>query len=126
MTEINTAFAYQALDAALAHPSGFAMDTWAITDDPNKELITLADLMGPDCGTTACLAGWIVALAGYRMHEDGDVVDEGGTYLGHAYLMASDLLGITYEQGAELFCAGADKIEAAVQQMFGPRPEPAK
>lgn len=118
MTTPNTALAYQALDAALAHPDHFYMGQWCSSDDR----VGLDDLTGPDCGTTACYAGWVAAISGYQVDGDGYVF-RGGELVGDVDVVAAGLLGVGLETTDRLFYVDDAEIAAAVEDVFGPRPE---
>ncbi len=119
VTTPNTELAYRALDTARAHDA-LDMDVWAVS---KTRLVSLADLTTDrECGTTACLAGWVAALAGYQVHVSGDVFDSAGRCVGHIEHVATELLGISIEQGDNLFYVDDDQIEDAVAEIFGPRP----
>ena len=120
-TRPDAELAYRGLDAAKAHKTHFNMDDWA--QSPNGSPIGLEDLTGPECGTTACFAGWIVVLAGYRLNGDGVVFDTQGKPVGrNAESLAIELLGIDFDQAGDLFFVDNDEIDDAVAAIFGPRP----
>ncbi len=115
---------YRVLDLARAHANAFNMNEWA--DFSRKDFpsgrIQLSDLThNPPCGTTACLAGWIVLDAGLRMDEFG-LVESRTTYLGTSSVVAAHLLGITHTTAWRLFHADASELDEIVMDIFGPRP----
>lgn len=119
----NAELAYKVLDLTKAHPTHFDMGEWS------SGLVDLAALTAePSCGTTACFAGWTVAQAGYRVHISGHIYRaEDAVYIVTSEIdrFAADLLGITEEQAEELFFVADDRIDEAVAEIFGPRPDAA-
>lgn len=119
MTTPNAALAYQALDAARTHRR-LDMGTWA---DGDVSAVGLAELTATEsCGTTACLAGWIAVLAGYKVTFGGSVYDAAGEPVGHIQKVAAGLLGITLEQSEDLFFVHDGVVDEKVAEIFGPRP----
>jgi hypothetical protein len=112
----NAELAYRVLDHIDAHPD---QHVWI----EQRE----------DCGTAACLAGWVVLLAGDEPNFDPDepeaceVVIGGGTVL-LIKERAADLLGIEYNPdkffGHELFDQHNTRQDLGrlVAEIFGPRP----
>lgn len=126
MTAPNAELAYATLDLVNAHRNRFEMEWWA--DGPDST-VTLAQLTTDDeaCGTTACYAGWAVALRGYAATAGGRVLDAetGAVISTDIQRFAADLLGISHDTSEYLFYVHNDDIEDAVAEIFGPRPEPA-
>jgi len=120
VTGPNAELAWRVLDTARANDEHFFMGYWA--ESPDDRLVDLEDLTGPACGTTACLAGWTVAMAGYKVSSTAQVYDASGERVGDAVVMAADMLGITALQAKRLFHVSTPGVEWAVTQIFGPRP----
>ena len=55
-------------EAILNNPHNFCLSSWVsnITGVTDHQGIELKKLSNPECGTTACIAGWIVYLFGDR------------------------------------------------------------
>lgn len=66
----NAELAYQVLDLALANEKHFDMFTWV----SGSSKADLTALTAPTCGTTACLAGWAAAAAGYCPTDEIEAV----------------------------------------------------
>lgn len=60
----NAEMAWRAYDLAMKHHDHFNMDTWIAGDDHDDDLVQGVGGLLETCGTTACLAGWVAALAG--------------------------------------------------------------
>jgi hypothetical protein len=116
----NAELAYRVWDKARQHEAHFDMGDWG--DSPDGRPVGLDDLTGPACGTTACLAGWTVVLAGYSVDHAARVYGADGQQVGDAVEMASEMLGINEFQAHELFYAG-HAVELALAGIFGPRPD---
>ncbi len=127
-TKPNAELAYRVLDQIDAHPTHFDMSSWVRfgerpSDRPDG-IVTLDDLTNPACGTTACFAGWAVALSGYAMDDSGIAVHpDPPTDEMHAEELAAQLLGLTGEEADDLFNVADDYIHAEVRDIFGARPE---
>lgn len=118
----NAELAWRALDAAKANPDHFDMNLWAATPDQSGS-VGLDDLQGSQCGTTACLAGWVVAVSGYRATRGGVVLNGDGTEWHYdLQSFAATLLGITFSESEELFFAENETVEHVTARIFGPRP----
>jgi hypothetical protein len=76
--------------------------------------------MRPECGTTACYAGWTVLLDGLTL--DGSLVP--ALEYDHLSSVAADLLGLTQQEAMDLFhnATTLDEVRTAVTDIFGPRP----
>lgn len=121
MSAPNAELAYRVLDLALAHESHFDMSLWAERAD--WEPVTLDALTGSACGTTACLAGWTVAMAGYAVNYRADVFDSDGNPLGRkADSVAAEMFRITLAEAERLFYASNESVENRIAEIFGPRP----
>lgn len=119
MTEPNAELAYKTLDLINANPAHFDMERWVDAHFP----VGLSDLTAEACGTTACFAGWAVALSGYKVDGIGDVYNAEGFRVNYDIQgFAADLLGIETEEAEDLFYVANDEIAAAVEEYFGPRP----
>jgi hypothetical protein len=116
----NAAAAYAALDAARG-AGRLNMKSWAFG---RADLIGLPELTDTEaCGTTACLAGWGTALAGYQIDGDGYVY-RGGVFVGgHVQDFAARLFGISGSEAARLFHVGNADLDEAMAEVFGPRPD---
>jgi hypothetical protein len=123
MTQPNAELAYRVLDTARANGEHFDMGDWG--DSPDGSPVNLDDLTQPNCGTTACLAGWTVALAGYSVNSHAAVFNADGEYVGDATRMAMDMLRIDADQAEDLFYASTEYVGLAVAEIFGPRPDAA-
>jgi hypothetical protein len=125
-TKPNAELAYRVLDLTRQHAEHLNMGEWAegVMKPDGIAKVTLTDLTGPACCTTACFAGWTVALAGHAVSEGGGAWTESGEYLGLAECVAREMLGLTHERAALLFMATDDEYLATrVAEIFGPRPE---
>ncbi len=123
-TRPNAALVYEVLDLALQHR--LDMVTWAGRVDGDAvdyvaEPVGLADLTA-DCGTTACLAGWTDAYAGYQVDSAGLVYRRGKRLEVKAEELAADLLGIDATVAARLFFTTDNRLGGVVAEIFGPRP----
>ena len=122
-TTPNAELAYRVLDLATANGDRFDMGGWGWGPDISVGLDELTD-DGAECGTSACLAGWTVALHSYRVGSDASVYDAHGNRLGSkADAVAAELLGLTEDEADRLFYAPNDSIDSRVAEIFGPRPE---
>ncbi len=63
-------------DLIEAHPERWDQQTWADTSDDTPESPTGQVGRGPECGTTACVAGWAVRLSPSEL-IDGELDWEG-------------------------------------------------
>lgn len=123
--------AWKALDTARAR-NKLDMSSWFFDYDGTNldELMTPEHLAG-NCGTTACLAGWTVAQAGYSMmysdpfaDYEAQVYDKAGERIGSVPAVAADLLRIPRPVADALFMrVGKGDLDVALTQVFGPRPE---
>lgn len=76
------------------------MSEW-ITANPNTSGTKIAcDLFSHKCGTTACIAGWVTALA----YPKGDQL------LLIPDTIGEEVLGLTENQAARLFYVGEDSV----------------
>lgn len=113
MTALITREGLARLDAALAyidaHPDEWRQSTWG---------------MRTECGTSCCIAGWIVVQAGaelvfgddahgYGVEEAIDCLPDGEDYEESIAVFARRLLGIDSEVGRELF--GGSNTRADLQ-----------
>jgi hypothetical protein len=114
----NAALAYKVLDAARA------VDRLEMADWTNSGIraIGIEDLTGEVCGTTACLAGWTVALAGLKVNSEGHVFDGSGIAIGEVEYIAAGMLGITYLTAEDLFYCDNEGLDERLAEIFGPRP----
>lgn len=131
MTTPNAELAYKVLDLIQVNPEHFDMDSWSGGPGANRNPVGLDDLTkdltsADGCGTTACFAGWTIAVSGYRVGVRAEVLcgDSDGEASLHIEGFAADLLGIDDEQMNELFYVENENIADAVAEIFGPRPEP--
>jgi hypothetical protein len=123
----NAALAYEAYDLGIKTGR---LDMYGWTHNPTDRYAVI-DLYGltsdNTCGTTACLAGWIVTLSGYAVNRDGVVYAVGdGTrarMADHVDVVATDLLGIEYDEAHRLFMeTPLEDLPAVMAEIFGPRP----
>lgn len=119
MTAPNAERAYRALDTARL-ADRLNMDHWCEAPDGAVSLAELTD--ENTCGTTACLAGWVVAMQGHQVQESGRVWASTGEYLGRVEQLAADWLGLSYAVADRLFYADNDQVDALMAEIFGPRP----
>lgn len=110
--------AYKTLDLIKANPDAFNMADWF--DSRDDEAIELDDLTDGGCGTTACFAGWAIALSGYKL---GGGIWRGDEHLGYSYeQFATKLLRLDPDRANYLFYVQDGEIADAVAEVFGPRP----
>lgn len=121
----NADLAYRALDTALANPLHLEMRSWFEPADDRQQVVTIDDLIRPGCGTTACFAGWAIALAGYGLTQADKVVSlADGAVVGDDIAdFAADLLGVDMSEAHTLFFNREALLPKAVAKVFGPRPE---
>jgi hypothetical protein len=118
----NAELAYRVLDAINANPAHFDMDTW-VRVPHDAPTIGLAQLTSPECGTTACFAGWAIVLSGYELTRDLEIVQAGRVVPEVLSRFAASLLGLNDEQADELFLAANEDFHPElVAEIFGPRP----
>lgn len=124
----NAELAYRTLDLIQANPEHFNMAEWSASR-VNK--VSLKDLTAPTdqdvevCGSTACFAGWAIALSGYMVTTNSVLTGDGKTTVtDEVQEFAAALLGIDYEDSEYLFFVEDEGISQAVEKVFGPRPEP--
>lgn len=91
-----------------AHPGQLDMDRWFGMDDhpyPSDFDIAREERFNPvhNCGTTACIGGWAVALNPPGKNEEDP--EKGYHFALFVYDRAIDLLQITEEQAEALFHA---------------------
>jgi hypothetical protein len=119
----NAARAYRALDAGRAHDA-LDMDAWVKFSEGERLLIGLPELTsGRTCGTTACLAGWVAAQAGYQVGPRGWLFQDGRRTDEHVVDVAGRLLELTEDQRIDLFYADNHHIDEVMEELLGPRPE---
>lgn len=123
--------AYEVLDYIEAHPDKHDQSYWVNRMDG---LVTPELALG-DCGTTACVAGWTVLLAGRsivrydRIVEDAPVEYFSATEierdLNSVPNMAVVLLGLDEDEEWEMFweCIDLADVRKAIAEIFGPRPD---
>jgi hypothetical protein len=125
---LNGELAWRALDTARAKGK-LDMGSWFQVESSRGYGIevTPEQLLDENmCGTTACHAGWVVALSGYIMRDEpGGVMaipPDGGAY-DSVMSTARVLLGVSDDEALALFLdSGDDTIEETVTEIFGPRP----
>lgn len=84
--------------------SYYTTDIDKIIDTKNSPDNTLA----LSCGTTACIAGWVIANEYFQGNKEPFI-----SYTQRSYdvvAIASELLGITTEQGSRLFFCNTDSV----------------
>lgn len=94
----NTDLMIQVRDHVIEHPETHVQNVWVSRNE---------------CGTTACIAGWAVQLAGIQLGQTdafGETFEaaDGRTVRTHA----TDLLGLTYREAGHLFGGGHAESEA--------------
>ncbi len=119
--EPNTELAYEALDLAMRHDAAFDMNAWA--DSLDGKPVAIGDLTA-QCGTTACLAGWVVAITGYALDGAANLFTADGNKVDgkRAYQLAAELLNIDSDTADDLFTTGNLRVAGKVAEIFGPRP----
>lgn len=118
MTGPNAELAYRVLDTALA-VKRLDMGNWSSSGD---KPVGLDELTAETCGTTACMAGWTVALSGMKVNTAGRVYDLSGNEVGYVKDLATNLLGLTIDEADDLFYSEDCQVEEIVAEIFGPRP----
>lgn len=125
-TKPNAELAYRALDLALKHRDHFDMANWSTGENGSygfSAAVGIKDLTSPDCGTTACLAGWVAALSGLRVDGAANLFTPDGMGVGvKADEYAAKQLGISMDEAENMFFASNDHVIDAVAEIFGPRP----
>lgn len=125
--ERDAAFAWAVYDLAVKNPDRLNMYSWAIASTAG--LVDLdrltTDESGPGCGTTACYAGWAVALRGFSIRvADGQVCQRDGIATGvHTEEAAAAILGLSPAEAYHLFHTSENELEGVITSLFGPRPE---
>lgn len=119
-TKPNAKLAYKVLDLIKLNRERFDMGEWARGPEGG---VTLKQLTDPNvCGTTACFAGWVIALSGYEVGTNGRVYDMRGPFVsGDVSAFAAGLLGLD-SSNPDLFYGDDWDIAEVVQDWFGPRP----
>lgn len=129
----NAELAYKVLDYIKAHPDLHDQGEFL---HPSRELDQLfdrcefvpvtTDVVIQHCGTTACFAGWTALLSGKTLHASGNVREEGGRTI-DIERAAAGLLRINEYAASDLFYGAKDldEVDAAVAEIFGPRPDAA-
>lgn len=121
----NAELAWRAYDAGQFH-GNLRMAYWASRPDgDNYAPVGYDDLARHECGTTACLAGWGAVLSGYKINQNGEVLDgeSGDLVSDEMFEFAADMFGIGHTDADRLFFSGDDELETVVTEIFGPRPE---
>lgn len=124
-TKLNVELAYKALDLIKQHRKHFDMGEWAsgVPDEGFVDLERLTSDKPELCGTTACFAGWVVALSGYKVTEGASVYTKDGVRIDTTVpAFAADLLGLD-DPDPVLFYGADENIEEDVEEWFGPRPK---
>lgn len=103
---------YRVCEVILEEPRRYYQDRWLMTGASLREAIKLQKLTGaPPCGTTACVAGWVVAL------HDG--VEEAERKDHRMASRASEVLGafdigatkLRFHRELQTLFSGADMID---------------
>lgn len=122
----NSEYAWKVFDTAMAHRAAFNMDRWVEFRERRwKDGGATLEELESECGTTACLASWAVAMDGYELDEGccrkiGDTDRYAWTDI---QATARGLFGITYSQSHRLFLeVGNEDVEQEMISIFGPRP----
>jgi hypothetical protein len=120
----NAELAYRVLDHIDAHPEQHDQRVWI----ENRS----------ECGTAACLAGWVCLLSGDRPDFDHEEDEACEVFLGKGDSAmpvaerAASLLGIPYDEwesfGNPLFSQynTREDLGRLVEEIFGPRPDVAE
>lgn len=112
--------AYRVLDMTQRYAEAFNMGEWANRLPGNHTPVSLPDLTAEHpCGTSACFAGWTVALEGYEISPLNGRITSGDRAGENAEDVAADLLGIN---PLDLFFVSEEDVPATVRELFGPRP----
>lgn len=83
-------------------PARFDMDNWVYSQSTRF----VGKEEAAQCGTTCCVAGWEAVRAGCKLNQFGFVKVGKAAYSDlHARQVAQERLGLTAEQGEELFLA---------------------
>jgi hypothetical protein len=118
----NAELAWNVYDAINANPAHFDMDNWARAA-ANAPMIGLEQLTSPECGTTACFAGWAIVLSGYQITRDLEIVKANRVVPTTFSTLAASLLGLSDEQAEDLFYVDNEDFgPGLVAEIFGPRP----
>lgn len=85
----------------LAEPKRYNQGTWGETQlSPDQPIF--GEMPAPACGTRACVAGWV------RVLTRGSVpARQIGLRFNYTSEKAAEILGLNYDQRAELFAGGA-------------------
>jgi hypothetical protein len=117
----NAELAWRTYDAINANPAHFDMDNWV--QARSVATIDLEQLTGPGCGTTACFAGWALALSGYQLTPNREVILANRMIPKSIPELAADLLRIGEYEAGDLFYVDNEEFNAElIEQVFGPRP----
>lgn len=114
MTKRNVELLTKVRDYVTREPAKFDMGIWTSIKPDLVEFpdgITKAKV---ECGTTGCVAGWTVQLAGDKLLVHEDTRNEDGTYVASCSVAkngricdiefrARKLLGLTYDEADALF-----------------------
>lgn len=123
MSTPNAAKAWAVMDLIDQHREALNMDEWA-TRPGGRSPVSLTDLLDPDCGTTACFAGWTAAVEGFEVDVTGQAWHADGRGGGWTTRIAAEVLGLDDTEASALFYETFDEeLTAAVTRIFGPRPE---
>jgi hypothetical protein len=121
----NAELAWRTYDAINANPAHFNMDNWV--EARGTVTIGLEQLTDPECGTTACFAGWAIALSGYQLTPNREVIRANRMIPDDMPSFAASLLRITEYEASDLFYVDNEDFNAElVEEIFGPRPDGAK
>jgi hypothetical protein len=119
----NAELAWRVFDAINENPAHFDMDNW-VRAPHDQPMIGLDQLTSPECGTTACFAGWAVVLAGYQLTRDREIVKANRMVPTPLPILAANLLGLNDEQAEDLFYVDNEDFSTElVAEIFGPRPD---
>jgi len=112
--------AYAVLDHIEKHPDLHNQGAWTTGALTWKIEGFAAEDMTPECGTTACFAGWTVLLNGDTMV--GSLVP--AINYQHVADHAANLLDLDGSEQTKLFyiADSLDAVRSAVTEIFGPRP----
>jgi hypothetical protein len=112
MPKRNVELLTQVRDLIQAEPAKLDMASWGCVKE--VEDLGYSETVKVDCGTTACIAGWAVQLAGDKFLVRGfNPSPEGGYFVSDSVAKngrvcniedrAQKLLGLTYDEANQLF-----------------------
>jgi len=110
----NAELAWRIYDLTQKYPHHLNMARWSCVPIQGRE----------GAGTTACMADWVAAEAGYQVDFMGFVRTLDGRLVHTGVeIWAAQRLGITNKQQAMLFWCESAELGEVIEEIFGPRPE---